>query len=89
MNHTSCQFRDKHTVGGIVFYKHAFLVILQYNMFHILENFRGYSNNRGRSRGGRGRGDSRGGSPSPMSRLDSDGDLMMGDEEPQPTRKRL
>ena len=26
MNHTSCQFRDKHTVGGIVFYKHAFLV---------------------------------------------------------------
>ena len=27
MNHTSCQFRDKHTVGGIVFYKHAFLVI--------------------------------------------------------------
>ena len=20
-----CQFRDKHTVGGIVFYKHAFL----------------------------------------------------------------
>ena len=26
MNHTSCPFRDKHTVGGIVFYKHAFLV---------------------------------------------------------------
>ena len=26
MNHTNCQFRDKHTVGGIVFYKHAFLV---------------------------------------------------------------
>ena len=26
MNHASCQFRDKHTVGGIVFYKHAFLV---------------------------------------------------------------
>ena len=26
MNHTSCQFRDKFTVGGIVFYKHAFLV---------------------------------------------------------------
>ena len=30
MNHTSCQFRDKHTVGGIVFYKHAFLVISLY-----------------------------------------------------------
>ena len=29
MNHTSCQFRDKHTVGGIVFYKHAFLVLIQ------------------------------------------------------------
>ena len=28
MNHTNCQFRDKHTVGGIVFYKHAFLVSL-------------------------------------------------------------
>ena len=28
MNHTGCQFRDKHTVGGIVFYKHAFLVSL-------------------------------------------------------------
>ena len=28
MNHTNCQFRDKHTVGGIVFYKHAFLVML-------------------------------------------------------------
>ena len=27
MNHTGCRFRDKHTVGGIVFYKHAFLVI--------------------------------------------------------------
>ena len=27
MNHTICQFRDKHTVGGIVFYKHAFLVL--------------------------------------------------------------
>ena len=27
MNHTNCQFRDKHTVGVIVFYKHAFLVI--------------------------------------------------------------
>ena len=27
MNHTNCQFRDKHTVGGIVFYKHAFLVL--------------------------------------------------------------
>ena len=26
MNHTNCKFRDKHTVGGIVFYKHAFLV---------------------------------------------------------------
>ena len=26
MNHTNCQFRDKRTVGGIVFYKHAFLV---------------------------------------------------------------
>ena len=26
MNHTSCHFSDKHTVGGIVFYKHAFLV---------------------------------------------------------------
>ena len=26
MNHTNCQFKDKHTVGGIVFYKHAFLV---------------------------------------------------------------
>ena len=26
MNHTSWQFRGKHTVGGIVFYKHAFLV---------------------------------------------------------------
>ena len=26
MNPTNCQFRDKHTVGGIVFYKHAFLV---------------------------------------------------------------
>ena len=26
MVHTNCQFRDKHTVGGIVFYKHAFLV---------------------------------------------------------------
>ena len=26
MNQTSCQFRDKHTVGGIVFYKHTFLV---------------------------------------------------------------
>ena len=26
MNHTNCQFRDKHTVEGIVFYKHAFLV---------------------------------------------------------------
>ena len=25
-NHTSCQFRGKHTVGGIVFYKHTFLV---------------------------------------------------------------
>ena len=35
------------------------------------------------------RGYSRGGSPRPMSRLDSDGDLVMGDEEPQPTRKRL
>ena len=22
-----CQFRDKHTVGGIVFYKHLFLVL--------------------------------------------------------------
>ena len=30
MNHTSCQFRDKHTVGGIVFYKHAFLVFLSF-----------------------------------------------------------
>ena len=30
MNHTSCQFRDKHTVGGIVFYKHAFLVYNSY-----------------------------------------------------------
>ena len=29
MNHTDCQFRDKHTVGGIVFYKHAFLVSLE------------------------------------------------------------
>ena len=28
MNHTSCQFRDKHTVGGIVFYKHEFLVLI-------------------------------------------------------------
>ena len=26
MVHTNCQFRGKHTVGGIVFYKHAFLV---------------------------------------------------------------
>ena len=36
MNHTNCQFRHKHTVGGIVFYKHAFLVfnlILQLCMF--------------------------------------------------------
>ena len=30
MNHTNCQFRDKHTVGGIVFYKHAFLVCLPF-----------------------------------------------------------
>ena len=28
MVHTNCQFRDKHAVGGIVFYKHAFLVVL-------------------------------------------------------------
>ena len=28
MVHTNCQFRGKHTVGGIVFYKHAFLVLL-------------------------------------------------------------
>ena len=28
MNHTNYQFRDKHTVGGIVFYKHAFLVLI-------------------------------------------------------------
>ena len=27
--------------------------------------------------------------PGPMGRLDSDRDLLMGDEEPQPTRKRL
>ena len=26
MVQTNCHFRDKHTVGGIVFYKHAFLV---------------------------------------------------------------
>ena len=30
-----------------------------------------------------------GGSPGPMSKLDIDGGLLMGDEEPQPTRKRL
>ena len=30
MNNTSCQFRDKHTVGGIVFYKHAFLVYINF-----------------------------------------------------------
>ena len=38
MNHTSCQFRDKHTVGGIVFYKHAFLVtisIIDYMSTHM------------------------------------------------------
>ena len=29
MVHTNCQFRDKHTVGGIVFYKHAFLVFFK------------------------------------------------------------
>ena len=31
MVHTNCQFRDKHTVGDIVFYKHAFLVWLCFN----------------------------------------------------------
>ena len=38
MNHTNCQFRDKHTVGGIVFYKHAFLVYTCINL-----NFSGYA----------------------------------------------
>ena len=38
MNHTNCQFRDKHTVGGIVFYKHAFLV-LNMSYEHLFEVF--------------------------------------------------
>lgn len=57
----------------------------------LVENFRSYGN-RGRSNfshRGRGRGGSRGNSPGPRSRLDSDGDLVMGDEEPQPSRSRL
>ena len=36
MNHTNCQFRDKHTVGGIVFYKHAFLVPFNLNIIFFL-----------------------------------------------------
>ena len=39
MVHTNCQFRDKHTVGVIVFYKHAFLVNL---IFTILLGQYGY-----------------------------------------------
>ena len=39
MNHTGCRFRDKHTVGGIVFYKHAFLVLIcegfSYDIAHL------------------------------------------------------
>ena len=38
MNHTNCQFRDKHTVGGIVFYKHAFLVLFNFSMKFLLSN---------------------------------------------------
>ena len=36
MNHTNCQFRDKHTVGGIVFYKHSFLVYINFVVLHPL-----------------------------------------------------
>ena len=36
MNHTSCQFRGNHTVGGIVFYKHAFLVLFVFYCVCIL-----------------------------------------------------
>ena len=39
MNHTSCQFRDKHTVGGIVFYKHAFLVYRKTGVCRGIPNF--------------------------------------------------
>ena len=35
MNHTGCQFRDKYTVGGIVFYKHAFLVYSVSKMYRL------------------------------------------------------
>ena len=46
MVHTNCQFRDKHTVGGIVFYKNAFLVLfvlmltamaMSGSCFHVVE----------------------------------------------------
>ena len=36
MNHTNCQFRDKHTVGGIVFYKHAFLVSVSFYVANVI-----------------------------------------------------
>ena len=57
-------------------------------IFYLVENYRG---NRGRSRwrGGGGNRGGGGGSPGPRSRLDSDGDLVMGDEDPRPSRSRL
>ena len=42
MNHTSCQFRDKHTVGGIVFYKHAFLVLFTSEVLGVYISLTGY-----------------------------------------------
>ena len=36
LNHTNCQIRDKHTVGGIVFYKHAFLVSMDFDVLTLI-----------------------------------------------------